>query len=150
MDHSQSIPERCRARARPLMTWTDLRGLPAVHRACRGFRIPLRPPRTSDPENHAVSALCEEARHPEAPGGSPELPSVTNAPPSHQRACTRPAILWYQLRRIHNDATNVLEHLGSHRGARRAPTRPRCPREKMPIFSACLTFLMLELRESSL
>ena len=66
---------------------------------------------------------------------------------SSERVPTRPATLWYRLRIIHEVATNILEHLGSHRGAQRAP---RCPRKKMAIYSRSLIFLMLELRESSL
>ena len=93
----------------------------------------------------------------QAPGSSPEA-RTGGAPigrdrlrlqdtPSHQRGAHTLKTIRYRLTIIRNVVTNTLDHLEGHSGAQRAP---RCPRNKMVIYTACLIFLMLELCESSL
>ena len=56
VDDSESMPERSRARARPLMTWRGLRGRPEAHGAAWSHQEPPEPAppaQTTDLENHA-------------------------------------------------------------------------------------------------
>ena len=71
------------------------------------------------------------------PAGSPEFQAPTNSSPSHQRAHTRPARLWYRPTIIPRAPTNIPQHLEDDRGA---PSAPRWPRKKVIIFNQSCFF----------